>query len=115
MLRFRHVIRFAIAAAAIALIATGGPLAAQEKVKIGLAVPNYGPPAAVYVAEELGYYKQFGVQAEITAYRGGAAAQQALAAGEADLIDFFPPGVALAGKKGGKEKIGSPGSGAAAR
>ncbi|MBI5909616.1 MAG: ABC transporter substrate-binding protein [Betaproteobacteria bacterium] len=105
MFRFRRIVQFAIAAAAIALIAASGPLGAQEKVKIGLAVPNYGPLAAVYVAEELGYYKQFGVQAEITAYRGGAAAQQALAAGEADLIDFFPPGVALAVKKGVKEKI----------
>jgi len=110
MFRFRHIVRCAITATAIALIATSAPLFAQEKVKIGLAVPNYGPLAAVYLAEELGYYKQFGVQAEITAYRGGAAANQALAAGEADLIDFFPPGVALAVKKGVKEKIVSPGS-----
>lgn len=110
---FRQVVRFAAAATAIALIAASGPLGAQEKVKIGLAVPNYGPLAAVYVAEELGYYKQFGVQAEITAYRGGAAANQALAAGEADLIDFFPPGVALAVKKGVKERIVSPASVAA--
>jgi len=113
MSAFTHVVRFATAATAAALIAASGPLGAQEKVKIGLAVPNYGPLAAVYVAEELGYYKQFGVQAEITAYRGGAAANQALAAGEADLIDFFPPGVALAVKKGVKERIVGPGSVAA--
>ncbi len=56
-------------------------------------------------AEELGYYKDNGVKVEVTAYRGGGAAQEALAAGAADMINFFPPGVALAVKKGIKEKI----------
>ncbi len=73
--------------------------------KIGLAVPNFGAFAPVYAAEELGYYKEYGLTAEITAYRGGPAAQEALAAGAADIINFFPPGVALAVKKGIKEKI----------
>ena len=78
---------------------------AQTTVRIGLAVSNYGPYAPVYVAEELGYYKENGVKVEVTAYRGGGAAQEALAAGAADMINFFPPGVALAVKKGIKEKI----------
>jgi NitT/TauT family transport system substrate-binding protein len=78
---------------------------AQTTVKIGLAVPNYGPFAPIYAADELGYYKENGVTAEITAYRGGPAAQEALAAGAADIINFFPPGVALAVKKGIKEKV----------
>ena len=78
---------------------------AQTVVRIGLAVPNYGPFAPVYAAEELGYYKENGLTVEITAYRGGPAAQEALAAGAADIINFFPPGVALAVKKGIKEKI----------
>ena len=78
---------------------------AQTTVKIGLAVPNFGAFAPVYAAEELGYYKEYGLTAEITAYRGGPAAQEALAAGAADIINFFPPGVALAVKKGIKEKI----------
>jgi NitT/TauT family transport system substrate-binding protein len=78
---------------------------AQTTVKIGLAVPNYGAFAPVYVADDLGYYKDAGLKPEITAYRGGPAAQEALAAGAADIIDFFPPGVALAVKKGIKEKI----------
>ena len=69
------------------------------------AVSNYGPYAPVYLADELGYYKDNGVKVEITAYRGGGAAQEALAAGAADMINFFPPGVALAVKKGIKEKI----------
>lgn len=78
---------------------------AQTTVRIGLAVPNFGPYAPVYAAEELGYYKENGIKPEITAYRGGAAAQESLAAGAADIINFFPPGVALAVKKGIKEKI----------
>src|SRR6202045_5281008 len=93
------------AAAVGALLACVSAADAQTTVKIGLAVPNYGPFAPVYAAEELGYYKENGVTAEITAYRGGPAAQEALAAGAADIINFFPPGVALAVKKGIKEKI----------
>jgi len=38
---FKQVVRFAAATTAIALIAASGPLGAQEKVKIGLAVPNF--------------------------------------------------------------------------
>src|SRR3989337_3193953 len=83
MTRIKGFIHFAVVAALLAAIA---PLHAQEKVKIGLAVPNYGPLAAAYLAQELGYYKEAGVQVEVTAYRGGPAANQALAAGEADMI-----------------------------
>jgi NitT/TauT family transport system substrate-binding protein len=78
---------------------------AQTTVRIGLAVPNYGPYAPVYAAEELGYYKDNGIKVEITAYRGGGAAQEALAAGAADIINFFPPGAALAVQKGVREKV----------
>jgi NitT/TauT family transport system substrate-binding protein len=87
------------------LLAGAAGAHAQTTIKIGLAVPNYGPFAPVYAADDLGYYKENGISAEITAYRGGPAAQEALAAGAADFINFFPPGVALATKKGIKEKI----------
>lgn len=92
--------------ATIGLLLAGAEGAhAQTTIRIGLAVPNYGPFAPVHAADELGYYKENGIAAEITAYRGGPAAQEALAAGAADVINFFPPGVALATKKGIKEKI----------
>lgn len=93
-----------------ALLACVSNADAQTTVRIGLAVSNYGPYAPVYVAEELGYYKEYGIKPEITAYRGGGAGQEALAAGAADMINFFPPGVALAVKKGIKEKIVGVGS-----
>jgi NitT/TauT family transport system substrate-binding protein len=94
--------QLAVFSISLAWVAAAG---AQTTVKIGLAVPNYGPFAPVYAAEDLGYYKEYGVKAEITAYRGGPVAQEALAAGSADIINFFPPGVALAVKKGIKERI----------
>jgi NitT/TauT family transport system substrate-binding protein len=101
-----HVRGFKVQLAAIGvLLACAAGAHAETTVKIGLAVPNYGPFAPVYAAEELGYYKENAVSPEITAYRGGPAAQEALAAGAADIINFFPPGVALAVKKGIKEKI----------
>lgn len=87
------------------LLGSLGSASAQTTVKIGLAVPNYGPFAPIYAADELGYFRDAGLKAEITAYRGGPAAQEALAAGAADIINFFPPGVALAVKKGIKEKV----------
>src|SRR3984893_516070 len=87
------------------LLASIAGASAQTTVKIGLAVPNYGPFAPIYAADELGYFRDAGLKPEITAYRGGPAAQEALAAGPADIINFFPPGVALAVKKGIKEKV----------
>ena len=91
--------------AVAALLACASSASAQTTVRIGLAVPNYGPYAPVHAAEELGYYKENGIKPEITAYRGGAAAQEALAAGAVDILSFFPPGAALAVKKGIKEKV----------
>ncbi len=102
---FRYSRLTAPALAIVALLASVSGANAQTTVRIGLAVPNYGPYAPVYAAEELGYYKQNGIKAEVTAYRGGGAAQEALAAGAADMISFFPPGAALAVKKGIKEKV----------
>src|SRR6266849_1515950 len=101
----RFTARLAAVGAFLVFLACTSASHAQTTVKIGLAVPNYGPFAPVYAADELGYYKENGVAAEITAYRGGPAAQEALAAGAADIINFFPPGVALAVKKGIKEKV----------
>src|ERR1700737_3076104 len=100
------VYRAAVCVAAIELLlASIAGASAQTTVKIGLAVPNYGPFAPIYAADELGYFRDAGLKPEITAYRGGPAAQEALAAGAADIINFFPPGVALAVKKGIKEKV----------
>lgn len=100
-----------LCALALAAVFAFGAADAAEKVRVGLAAPGYTPYAAVQAAEELGYYKAKGLEVEITTYRGGGAAQEALAAGAADVISFFPPGVALAIQKGVKQKIVAAGAG----
>jgi NitT/TauT family transport system substrate-binding protein len=94
---------------ALGVAAVAGGIAhsamAADKIRVGLAAPQFTPYAPVYAAEDLGYYKAKGLEAEITVYRGGGPAQEALAAGAADMISFFPPGVALAIQKGVKQKM----------
>jgi ABC-type nitrate/sulfonate/bicarbonate transport system substrate-binding protein len=100
----RHsVIQSVVAAAGLAL--SGAAASAQETVRIGLAVPHNAAYVQFYAADALGFYKEAGVKPEITIYRGGAASQEALSAGAADIITYFGAGVGLAVSKGAKEKI----------
>jgi NitT/TauT family transport system substrate-binding protein len=100
----RHkIVQVVLAAACIAL--SGAAASAEELVRIGLAVPHNAAYVQFYAAETLGFYKDAGVKAEITIYRGGAASQEALSAGAADVITYFGAGVGLAVSKGAKEKI----------
>src|SRR3954470_15116749 len=92
-------------AAALATLSGAAAASAQELVRIGLAVPHNAAYVQFYAAETLGFYKEAGVKAELTLYRGGAASQEALSAGAADIITYFGAGVALAISKGAKEKI----------
>src|SRR5215470_5228048 len=92
-------------AAAVALRLLDATAMAQELVRIGLAVPHNAAYVQFYAADSLGFYKDAGVKAEITIYRGGAASQEALSAGAADIITYFGAGVGLAVSKGAKEKI----------
>src|SRR5262249_59911754 len=87
--------------ALLAWVSTAG---AQTIVKIGLAVPNYGPFAPVYAADELGYYKENGVTAEITAYRGGPAAPDTPPARAGQIVNFFSPRAAAARRQRQNQK-----------
>src|SRR5262249_58380433 len=89
--------------ALLAWVSTAG---AQTIVKIGLAVPNYGPFAPVYAADELGYYKESGLTAEITAYRGGAPGRKRRPGRGGGVIKFFFPRAAVgpAADANGKER-----------
>jgi NitT/TauT family transport system substrate-binding protein len=100
----RHKIVQAVVAATIVTL-SGAATSAQELVRIGLAVPHNAAYVQFYAADTLGFYKDAGVKAELTIYRGGAASQEALSAGAADIITYFGAGVALAVSKGAKEKI----------
>lgn len=100
--KFRFIL--ALAGFAASVLVSGMSLA-QTKMVIGLPVSTYGPFVPVYAARDLGMFAKNGVNAEITAFRGGMVAQEALAAGAVDMIDNSPVGAALGIKKGIKQKI----------
>jgi NitT/TauT family transport system substrate-binding protein len=83
-------------------------LAAQsvnaEPVRIGFPADSvdYAP---AYAAERLSLFKQRNLEVKLITFRGGAAVQEALNAGAADIICYFGPAVALAVSKGAKEKF----------
>jgi NitT/TauT family transport system substrate-binding protein len=97
----RQVTSFAAALVLLALFAF--PVGA-EPVRIGFAVESvdYSP---AFAAERLGLFKKAGIEVKLITFRGGAAAQEALSAGAADIIGYFSPAVALAVSKGAKERM----------
>lgn len=96
-------IRWGFASAALAA-ALSTAASAQDAIRIG-GVANYGPVVPVIVGDALGLFKKAGVDMKFTNFAGGAAAMEGLAAGEVDLVNFFPPGVALAKARGVKGTI----------
>lgn len=68
-------------------------------------MPNYGPYAPVYVAQDRGFFEERGITVRVDAYESGAATQQALEAGDADMIHYFPPGIARGVAQGIEQKI----------
>jgi len=99
--------RLGVAILALAILAFG-PIdraSSQTVLRVGLSGPDYFGNAPLLAAQELGLFKKAGLQVEITAYRGSGAAQEALAAGAADIIDVAPIGAAIAVDKGVKQKI----------
>src|SRR5436309_837105 len=100
-MRRLNILQAGVATALLTL--SGAAATAQELVRLGLAVPHNAAYVQFYAAETLGFYKEAGVKPELTLYRGGAASQEALSAGAADIITYFGAGVALAVSKGAKE------------
>jgi NitT/TauT family transport system substrate-binding protein len=90
-----------VIAAALAGLCT---VAQADPVRIGFAAESldYAP---AFAAEKLGLFKKHGVEAKLIVFRGGAAAQEAMGAGAADIIAYFAPAVALANSKGIREKM----------
>ncbi len=87
-----------------ALLAAIPAIVHADPVRIGFAAESldYAP---AFAAERLGLFKQHGVEAKLIVFRGGAAAQEAMSAGAADIIAYFAPAVALANQKGVREKM----------
>lgn len=89
----------------LTLVLAGGVAQAQDlTIRIG-GTANYGPVLPVMAAERLGLFQKAGVKMEFTNFAGGAQSMEGLAAGEADLINYFPPGLALARARGVKATI----------
>lgn len=93
-----------LAAASIALavgaVACGGGsdgAASGEDRTVRIAgTQAYIPTLPAFHAAETGLFDEFDVDAEVTNFEGGSASLEALAAGEADLINYFPAGLAQA-------------------
>lgn len=75
-----------------------------ETLRIGLPAVGMASSAPLYVAQERGYFKDAGIEIDIAIYRGGSAAQEALVAGGADIINPSLAGAALAIRKGVNQK-----------
>jgi len=86
-------------AASTALVVPGIARAA-DKVRIGLPTKTYWPTTIAETAARQKLFEREGISAELTIYRGGAEAFEALAAGAADLI-LNAPAVPAAGRKKG--------------
>jgi ABC-type nitrate/sulfonate/bicarbonate transport system substrate-binding protein len=88
---------------------TGAPAApatrSNDALRIGMVGVGSAVYAYVYATQDRGLFAKNGIKVELTDYNSGSAAQEALAAGEADIIHYFPGGVATAVSKGVKEKI----------
>lgn len=98
--------RLALAGLAAVLVWAGlAAPAAATPVRIGFAVPYDVNVSPAYAAEKLGYFKDAGLDVELSNFRGGSAAQEALTAGATDIITYFAAGVGLAVSKGAKEKM----------
>src|SRR3546814_7134944 len=111
-MQLRHtVLRGCLAAAAVAVIVgtADRPLAEEvPSIRIG-GTGNYGPVLPVIAAEDLGLFENVGVDAEFTNFSGGSASLEGLAAGEVDIINYFPPGLDLARQRGVGARIVSDG------
>jgi ABC-type nitrate/sulfonate/bicarbonate transport system substrate-binding protein len=104
--RNKHAGRTIAALFALTMLpATISVAAARDLLRVALPVAVDIPYSAIFVAEELGYYAQKGIDVEVTTFRGAGAAQEALAAGAADIINLVPSGTAIAVSKGIEERI----------
>jgi len=83
-------------------VAASGP--DNYTVRIG-GTQAYVPTISAFLADKEGWFKKNGVSAQVTNFAGGGASLQALAAGEVDLINYLPAGVATAYTKGVKTVI----------
>jgi NitT/TauT family transport system substrate-binding protein len=86
------------------------PAYAADRVRIGLPTKTYWPTIIAETAKRQKLFDKAGVDAELTIYRGGAEAFEALAAGAADLVLDTPALSATGVRKGIGSKVVAVGS-----
>jgi NitT/TauT family transport system substrate-binding protein len=85
---------------AAALLAPSGAALAADKIRVGVPTKTYYPTTIIETAIRQKLFQKEGLDAEMTIYRGGAEAFEAMAAGAADII-LDPPSLVSAGRKKG--------------
>jgi NitT/TauT family transport system substrate-binding protein len=96
---------FGLAAGAAGLALGARPAFAAEKIRIALATKTWWPSVIAEVAAKEGLFTRAGVDAELTVYRSGGEAFEALAAGATDMITGLVPQMATGRRRGVNTKI----------
>lgn len=94
-------------AAFAALLAVGvmSPAVAQERTRIGVPTKTFWPTIVVQAAIDQKLFEKEGLTPELTIYRGGGEAFEALSAGAADMILVVPSFPAVGRGKGVNAKV----------
>ena len=90
--------RWAVAAFAVLLAAAGAPAATATTLTVGKAAPNADPIIPVNVGEQLGIFKNHGLDLKIVDFNGGSKMATAMAAGSIDIGDGAGTEMALVAK-----------------
>jgi len=89
----------------IAAVCTSRPSHAEDTIRIGLPTKTYWPTVIAEAASRQKLFQKEGINVELTVYRGGAEAFEALAAGAADMVLDPPSLPATARSKGIDAKV----------
>jgi len=97
MRRMTNVCGSLVAAVSLGALLAAGPASAAERIHAGLSVdPPYLVHITPFLAQDLGYYKDEGLEVKISGFRGGTQLHQALVGAGSDLdIGLSVPGPLL--------------------
>jgi len=105
-----NVRRHLLAGLAATMLLAAPALSHAETIRIGLPTKTYWPTTVAEAAKAQKLFEKEGITAELTIYRGGAEAFEAMAAGAADLILDAPALPAAGRRKGVMSKVVANGS-----
>lgn len=98
--------RHALGIAAGAAVTLAAPhVRAAQKLRIGLATKTWWPSVVAETAVAQGFFAKAGIDAELTVYRSGGEAFEAMAAGSADMINGLVSQIATGRTRGVNTRI----------